>query len=110
MTRPTQTEEQFRRALREVAERYGWSGYHTHRSDRSDAGWPDEVLCKPPRILFVELKTDSKKSKPSPAQVQWLRDLEACGQEVALWRPADWPTILRVLGPRGERASLVLPS
>jgi len=103
------TEKEFEAKLREIADLYGYACYHTHDSRRSDAGWPDLVLCKAPRLVFAELKTDSKRSKASPAQVKWLRDLEASGQEVALWRPAELPTILRVLGPRQERAVLVLP-
>lgn len=97
-------EEEFRQQVRQLARLYGWECYHTHRSDRSDAGWPDEVLAKPPRLIFAELK--SAKGKVSAAQKEWLARLAACGQEVAVWRPADLPAIARVLGPRNLPVSL----
>lgn len=88
-----------------LAPRLGWSlGYHTHRSDRSPAGFPDLVLVHPPagRLIFAELKRQ-KRSKTSPAQVEWLEGLEqvryAAGDyeqvpafepvRVYLWRPLD---------------------
>jgi hypothetical protein len=36
-----------------VAQLYGWAHYHTHDSRRSDEGWPDLVLCRPPRLVVV---------------------------------------------------------
>ena len=50
----------------ELAEKTGWLFYHTYRSDRSPAGFPDLVLVRPPRLLFVELK--KQKAKRTPAQ------------------------------------------
>lgn len=98
-------EEAWRRRLREIAvDLYKWDAYHTHRSDRSDAGWPDEVFCKPPRVVFVELKTE--KGRISPAQRKWLRNLAACGQEVCVLRPSDLERAIRIFGPRGEPACL----
>lgn len=99
-------ETQWMGKVREIADLYGFDVYHTHRSDRSDAGWPDLVLRKEPRLIFAELK--SQKGRTSKDQVKWLNGLVACGQEVALWRPDDLPTVLRVLGPRKERATLTL--
>ncbi|MFF3060162.1 VRR-NUC domain-containing protein [Streptomyces sp. NPDC057909] len=103
------SEEQWRRQVREVATRYGWTlQYHTVDSRRSDPGWPDEVFGHPVqhRTLFVEFKTDTGRIRP--AQRTWLVHLADGGFEVALWRPRDLPTVLRVLGPAHQRA--VLPS
>ncbi|MFD3926486.1 VRR-NUC domain-containing protein [Streptomyces sp. NPDC058614] len=102
-------EEQWRRQVREIATRYGWTlQYHTADSRRSDPGWPDEVFGHPAqqRTLFVEFKTDTGRIRP--AQRVWLAHLASSGFEVALWRPRDLPTVLRVLGPAHQRA--VLPS
>lgn len=101
------SEEQWRRQVREIAARYGWRlQYHTADSRRSDAGWPDEVFghAGQRRTLFVEFKTDSGHIRP--AQRVWLTHLADCGLEVALWRPRDLHTVLRVLGPARQRAAL----
>ena len=61
------------------------------------AGFPDMVLAKPGRVLFVELK--SATGRVSPRQLDWL---EALMPDGFVWRPADWHSgeILRVL--KGE--------
>lgn len=98
---PKVTENQFLADVRKQAIAAGWEPYHTHNSQRSEPGWPDLVLAsaKQRRVLFIELKTDT--GRVSKAQQKWLDLLLACGQEAAVWRPADWPAIMRIL--RGER-------
>lgn len=90
-----------------LAQRLGWElAYHTHRSDRSPAGFPDLALVHVRKGLlrFAELKRQ-KRSKTSPAQVAWLEGLERVADRVAdldpsgvpvpaivdvyLWRPLD---------------------
>ena len=78
-----------------AAHLYGWATYHTRRSDRSEKGWPDLVLCRPPRILFVELKTNL--SQVSPDQLFWLHALQDCNLVTRVWRPQDWDMIVQVL-------------
>ncbi|MFI5685837.1 VRR-NUC domain-containing protein [Streptomyces sp. NPDC051636] len=100
-------EEQWRHQVREIAARYGWRlQYHTADSRRSDPGWPDEVFghLGQRRTLFIEFKTDTGRIRP--AQRVWLSHLADSGFEVAIWRPRDLPTVLRVLGPARQRASL----
>jgi len=62
-------------------------------------GFPDLVLVRPPRLIFVELK--SAKGTVSPDQKWWLDRLDGCpGAEVYQWRPADWPNnVTRILPP-----------
>jgi len=82
-------ERDFQQQILDLAGLYGWAlKYHTHDSRHSAKGWPDLVLCRPPEILFVEIKTE--KGKISPAQSAWLEALRACGLEALLWRPSDW--------------------
>ena len=50
-------------------------------------GFPDLVLIKNKRIMFVELK--SKNGRTSPEQDSWLHELNDVA-EVYVWRPADW--------------------
>lgn len=73
----------------------GWAAYHTRFSVGSDTGWPDLVLCRPPRLLFVELKSD--KGRVSEAQQAWLDRLLACGAEAFVWRPRDRDAVLEAL-------------
>ena len=70
-----------------VARQFGWLVYHTQFSIRSHRGWPDLVLCRPPRILFVELKSD--RGRVSPEQRDWLDALRACGLDARVWRPTE---------------------
>lgn len=75
---------------------FSWESYHTQFSIRSARGWPDLSLCRPPRLILAELKSDA--GKLTAAQERWLDLLGQCpGVEVYLWRPADFETIERVL-------------
>jgi hypothetical protein len=99
------SEAAFQRAVIELAETLGWRVAHFHDSrkqlrggrlvgDKRAAGFPDLVLCRRGRLLFVELKAE--KGKLRPAQVDWLADLQeveadAAGRVVVrTWRPSDW--------------------
>jgi hypothetical protein len=95
------TEAQLLQAVRDLAKLTGWETYHTHNSRRSEPGWPDLVCAnaKQRRVLFVELKTAT--GSVSKHQEKWLALLAACGQEAAVWRPADLEEVARVL--RGKR-------
>lgn len=120
------TEAQLQKAVMDAAKFYGWLGAHFRPSQtksgswatamQGDIGFPDIVLVRAPRVLFVELK--SEKGKLSDAQEVWRSALEDCehdaqahmmtGQcrpgyfapiEYRLWRPDDWTNgeIQRVL-------------
>jgi len=79
------------------AKRANWTCYHTFDSRFSAAGFPDIVAVKPPRVLFIELKTAT--GKPTAAQQAWLDALTACAAvETYLWRPSDEDLVKRVLG------------
>lgn len=75
-----------------------WRRYHTLNSVGSDSGFPDLVLLRPPRLLFVELKTD--RGRVTPGQWLWLDDLGALPPdvvEVYVWRPSDREAVERIL-------------
>ena len=92
-------EEQLLADIRALATRLGWLCYHTHDSRRSQAGYPDLTLTNGRRVIFAELKTAT--GKPTQEQATWLALLRHAGQECYLWRPADWPEVVRVLS-QGE--------
>lgn len=70
----TMTERELEATVAAMARVRGWRRYHTHRSDRSPAGFPDDVLVRAGRLLFLELKTEA--GKLSAEQAAWLDDLE----------------------------------
>ena len=54
------------------------------------------MLCRPPRLVFVELK--SEKGKTTPAQDHWLELFGRCpGVEVYLSRPSELVRVVKVL-------------
>jgi hypothetical protein len=83
------TEAQFLQAVRALAQMRGWMTYHTHRSDRSEPGFPDLVCVHPDtgQFLVAELKTD--RGMPTKEQNAWLAALRLSGVAAYLWRPAD---------------------
>lgn len=95
------SEKQFQKQVLDLAGYTGWTAYHTYDSRRSEPGFPDLVLANPKqkRVVYAELK--AQRGRVSPDQRRWLDMLEACGAEVALWRPADMPVIEQVL--KGQR-------
>ena len=90
-------ERDFTTQIRDLARLLGWARYHTWLSQHSPAGFPDEILVRPPRIVFAELKTDT--GKPTPMQTEWLDQLAACHLEVFLWRPHMIDEIAAYLTP-----------
>lgn len=93
------TESQLQDAVVRCARTLGWLVHHDRPGmDRrghwrtaiqGHPGFPDLVLVRPPRVLFVELK--SERGEISSWQEQWLDAFVACpGVEVYVWRPRDW--------------------
>ena len=94
------SEKQFQAQVLQLAKLSGWLTYHTHDSRRSQAGFPDLVLVRPPAILFAELKSETGRVRPE--QAAWLEALGGCRTVGArLWRPGDWPEIEETLNRRG---------
>lgn len=86
------SEAHFQQQLTQLAGFYGWTlRYHTHDSRRSNPGWPDLVLCRPPEILFLEVKT--AKGRVRPEQQEWIAALTACGLEAWIVRPVDFDAV-----------------
>lgn len=90
--------------VRQLLILHGWRHYHTYRSKRSPAGFPDECAIRGNRLLFAELKRE--RGKLSPEQERWRADLRHYGRlladavrddedglaprfEVYVWRPSD---------------------
>ncbi len=93
---PRITEKQFLAQVVELAQLCRWRCYHPWLSVRSAQGFPDLVMVRLYRILFVELK--SERGTVTAAQREWLDDLALTGKvEVMTWKPSDWETLVEVL-------------
>ena len=107
---PTQSEKEFMQGVIELAHLLGWRHFHDNATNgprhcwhcgrkstqpRNIEGWPDLVLIRRPRVIWAELKREGE--EPTDAQLGWLEELRACGQEVYIWRPSDHPAILKIL-------------
>ena len=92
-------ESAFQTRVRRAALEHGYLVYHTRDSRKSDKGFPDLVLVKPGRLLFVELK--SQKGKLTQEQSVWLSMLQHSipGVEAYCWSPDDWAHIQEILTP-----------
>lgn len=63
--------------------------YHTHDARGSVPGFPDLVIIGK-RVLWRELKSWRQSSQPTREQFDVLTGLLRAGQDVEIWRPADW--------------------
>ena len=82
------------------AETYNWLVFHDNDSRRNNAGFPDLVLVKGGKIIFAELKRESKRAKLSDEQDVWIAELKRASSKnvmVAVWRPSDRDHIWAVL-------------
>lgn len=104
LDRGDMTEAEFQKAVLDLAKLSGWRVAH-FRPARTAHGWrtavaadgagfPDLVLAHPDRgaVLFRELK--SERGRLTFEQHEWGRTLTAAGADYAVWRPADWPSIV----------------
>lgn len=76
--------------VRQAAKQFGWLAYHTHRSDRSEPGFPDLVLVKGTHLLVAELKRED--GRTTPAQDEWLNAFRGVTHrpDAVVWRPRHW--------------------
>jgi hypothetical protein len=77
-----------------IARGYGWRGYHTQDSRRSEPGWPDWAYWRE-RLLIIELKDEWY--EPTAIQTLTMQQLADAGCEVYLWRPRHLPSVHTVL-------------
>lgn len=93
------TERDLQASLIDVAETFGYEVYHTYDSRRSQRGFPDLSMIRPPRLIFIEVKTE--KGRLTRDQELWRDYLERCpGVEYYLCRPSNFDEIIEIL--RGQ--------
>lgn len=94
------TEAQWQRVVEEAAGYLGYSlQYHTNDSRRSNEGFPDLCLINPDagRMVYFELKTDKKSSRPTVQQVEWVRGIRKTGVHAWIARPRNIDLVLDIL-------------
>jgi hypothetical protein len=92
---PIQSERSFQAQVIKLAKLLGWRCYRTWNSLHSPKGWPDLVLIRRPRIVFLELK--GERTRLTDDQAETIAELQACGLTARIARPSDWPEIERIL-------------
>lgn len=91
------TEKEWMAQCAQLARQMGWRRFHTFRSERSEAGWPDDALVRD-RLILLEYKTE--KGKLSDAQKGWIRALLNAQVEVYVCRPRHLAQLAEVLQSR----------
>ena len=90
------SEDELLDVITEAATFLGWRWHHVRRSDRAvqqgHSGFPDLVLARRGRVLFVELKREV--GELTGDQVAWI---EAIGDQAMVARPVDLDLILSML-------------
>jgi hypothetical protein len=94
-------------AVTQWASLRGWMWHHVRRSDRAiqqgDQGFPDLVLARYPRCLFVELKAEL--GSLSTEQMAWVLAIGSQKPaerlpghpEIYVWRPSDLDRAIEIL-------------
>ena len=103
------TETEFQAQVVRAARMRGWMVSHMTLPQRSEPGVPDLLLVRPPRVIFMEIKSEKgrldtrrrfspKTGRALPNQKDWKDAFEACpGVEYYLWRPRHWDDIMETI-------------
>lgn len=92
---PPESEAQFQAAVIKLAKVLGYRVYHTYDSRRSEPGFPDLVLVKQRRILFLECKRQG--GRATRAQKEWMTALNGCQTETYFVYPTSMTFLARLL-------------
>ena len=107
------SEDQLLQTITEAATFLGWRWHHVRRSDQAlqmgHSGFPDLVLAKAGRVLFLELKRQD--GTTTPDQDAWLLELLVAGDQLDVAVPPwtlRWPVDAFVVRPSQLDAVLEL--
>ena len=90
------TEAQVQASVRDKADMLGWTVFFTWNSRHSEKGDLDLRLIRPPRVVFIECKTE--KGTLTPEQERTIKLLNGCpGVEVYIARPSNLEAIQDIL-------------
>lgn len=101
------TEQEWQTQVLDLAHLYRWMAHHTRPAlnrrgqwatpIQGHPGFPDLVLCRGSRVLFVELK--SERGLLTADQMAWRDRLLTAGMDWRCWRPKHWPEVQATLAP-----------
>lgn len=100
-----QNETEWLKVVTTAAQQAGWDWLHIGRVGKHKAngakgtlgrGWPDLVLVRPGRMVFVELKADDAPDL-NLEQKLVIAALSNAGGECYVWRPSDFAQMMHVL-------------
>ena len=105
------SERDWQHMVTDTAKWFDWTYYHSRPALTQAgkwstpleglAGFPDLVLVHKTRgLVFAELK--SQKGRLTAKQEHWIDTLSLAGAEAYVWRPSDWPQVLRRLRNKPE--------
>ena len=90
------TEKDFQQQVVDAAHLFGWWVFHDYDARKNEPGFPDLVLIRPPRVLFLELKRET--GRCTRAQEKVLGMLDECpGVEAGVVRPSGLKHLLQQL-------------
>lgn len=105
------SEAAWQRRVTETLTYYRWRWCH-YRPARTVKGWrtpleghagcPDLIIAGFGHVFVVELKTDAPSSRLTGDQQAWI---DVGGNYAAVWRPRDWPFVLRFIQSRYDAVS-----
>lgn len=83
------SEAAFQAQVKDLATLFRWDVYHTHRSQYSEAGFPDLICVRDGVMLALELKTET--GRVTPEQEVWIAALDKVpGVTATVARPSDF--------------------
>ncbi len=85
-------EAEYQEQIIQWAEACGWWAYHVHDSRRSNAGFLDLFLLRPPELFLWEVKAEKGRVRPEQQMViDALRQVKRV--RAGIVRPSDWPWV-----------------
>lgn len=102
----TLKEEEFMKQVMELAKKTGWRRCHFRPAMAASGRWltagqgdwkgfPDLIMVRGKKLIFVELKTNE--GELSDKQIDWMADLFLAGADCRLWSPMCWEEITETL-------------
>jgi hypothetical protein len=114
MTRLAVKEDEWVAAVGDLLDAFGWRWHDTYPTRRTLGRWssedaargiPDLIAMRPPRVVFIETKTESGRLRPE--QESWIEGLRLSGQEAyVVTLPGDYVFLQDLLQPETEQLTL----
>lgn len=88
----TMTHAELMRAIKAEIDRLGLK-VHGNCHNAWGAGFPDLVIAGPGGVLYREVKTE--RGRVEDKQWEWCHSLVKDGHDWQVWRPHQWPDVIK---------------